>query len=102
MLSNSLGFNQIEEKVEVFIEGRSIGMLNVTKNSPDAVLEASVPKEGEYQYRLSGSQRRDEKGTEIKVKLFGTGTMKVVRGAEFVVHLSSNNTPVGKIRLERR
>lgn len=86
-IRDTLGPDQLDESVDVKIEGRSVGELVVDSNNRTDQLNPSVDEgEGKYEYSLaSASLLRDPSGRPVEVRGSGQGTINVKQGKTFEV-----------------
>ena len=90
---------QISESVEVFIEGKRLGILTVDEAHPTSAIEATVTTPGEYHYSLSGQLReRNELGERV-LSLTGSGGVHIDREISLYVYLVSKRESSAVIAL---
>lgn len=51
-ITNELGSGQVSERIEVFIDGRAVGVIAVDRTTPKDELVVSVKRAGTHAYRL--------------------------------------------------
>lgn len=88
-ITDRLGSEQISESIEVFMEGTRVGLFEITKTKPVAVIELSVPTPDTYQYRMSGSVSYQTADGPLVLPLEGSGSIEVKKGAAFFVNVKS-------------
>ena len=100
-IADRLGDNQLYEIIEVFIEGKKVGALEISRANPVAVLEITLPTPNDYQYRLSG-KLREQKGENDEVYLLtGSGTIQASKGNAYYVEVRSkeNFSAIASLKL---
>jgi len=90
-ITDRLAPHQLMEKLEVFLNGKSSGTLEITKDKPIGAFDITVPSAGQYQYRITGSQQVLSMNNEVETRqLTGSGSIVVDKGSSFIVHLKKN------------
>ena len=72
-ITDKLGSSQKSESLEIFIDDRRAGVLEVTEGRRSATLEVYVPNEGPHLYRLSGTIRRPPLANSNSLIILGPG-----------------------------
>jgi hypothetical protein len=85
-ITDQLGQDQIAERVDVRVDGKTVGTLNIDVVHPTASLTVTVPRAGSYSYELrSTTDLQYDDGTYDEFHGEGTGRIDVVRSASFAV-----------------
>ncbi|MDQ3929267.1 MAG: hypothetical protein M3328_08985, partial [Chloroflexota bacterium] len=90
-IHDTLGPNQISEQVSVSINGRSVGVLTVNEDYPDASLRVTVTGAGYHSYTVDAQAVfMTETGQVFEASGTGQGTINVRDGSRFtfVAHYS--------------
>jgi hypothetical protein len=90
-VTDSLGTDQVDERISVFIDGRAVGMLHVDAASTYSELSVTLPKAGSYDYALCGllKTKATDGSTEDHVIDDG-GTLVDVEGRSFAAFDAGN------------
>ena len=87
VIKDPLGQGQLGEVVDVKIDGKSVGQLEVDANNRTEQLSPSMDEgEGKYEYSLSSvSLVQGPSGRPVEIRGSGQGTINVKQGKTFVV-----------------
>jgi hypothetical protein len=85
-ITDQLGQDQVAERVEVRVDGKTVGALNIDLVHPTASLTVTVPQAGSYSYELrSATYLEYPDGTYDEFHGEGTGQIEVTPSASFAV-----------------
>jgi len=83
-IHDRLGEGQVSERVELTIDGRQMGTINVDAYTKDAFMRVSVPEGGPHPYSVQAKAIfKGQDGKPVEVLGSGEGTLNVEPGKEY-------------------
>lgn len=99
-ITDQLGQDQVAERVEVRVDGKTVGTLNIDLVHPTASLTVTVPRAGSYAYELRSTTYLEYQDGTYELDGEGNGQIDVTASKSFAVVYTMIDGDSGRLALE--